>query len=67
MQSSSTPGGESPLGIEIDPGLTYESHEGFTAALEYAALFPLGGLDNVQEGLTAKPAQLLRLRLQMVY
>lgn len=67
MQSSSTPGGESPLGIEIDPGLTYESHEGFTAALEYAALFPLAGLDNVQEGLTAKPAQLLRLRLQMVY
>jgi len=67
VQSSSTPSGESPLGIEIDPSIVYETHEGFTAAIEYAVLFPLGGLDNPALGLTAKPAQLLRLRLQLVY
>ena len=63
VQSSSTPGGESPLGIEIDPGLTYQTPDGFFASLEYAALFPLAGLDNPAMGLRAQPAQLLRLRL----
>ena len=40
---------------------------GFVAALEYAVLFPLAGLDNPVLGLPPQPAQLLRLRLQMVY
>ena len=67
MEPTSTPGGQRPLGIELDPALTYESREGFIAALEYAVLFPLAGLDNPALGLGATPAQLLRLRLQMLY
>jgi uncharacterized protein (TIGR04551 family) len=67
VEPSSTPGGESPLGVEVDPALLYETREGFVAALEYAALFPLAGLDNPVLGLPPQPAQLLRLRLQMVY
>ena len=67
VEPSSTPGGDRPLGVEVDPALTYQTHEGFVAALEYAALFPLSGLDNPALGLGASPAQLLRLRLQMLY
>ena len=67
MQPTSTPSGQRPLGIELDPALTYESREGFIAAVEYAVLFPLAGLDNPALGLGATPAQLLRLRLQMLY
>lgn len=67
MQPSSTPSGQRPLGIELDPALTYESREGFIVALEYAVLLPLAGLDNPVLGLSATPAQLLRLRLQMLY
>lgn len=65
--ASSTPGNRSPLGVEIDPALTYESGDGFTAAVEYAVLFPLSGFSNPEAGLTATPAQLLRLRLQLAY
>jgi uncharacterized protein (TIGR04551 family) len=67
VEPTSTPSGDRPLGIEIDPALNYESREGFIAALEYAVLFPLSGLDNPDSGLGAQPAQLLRLRLQMLY
>ena len=67
MEPSSTPGGDRPLGIELDPALTYESREGFIAAVEYAVLFPLSGLANPGAGLSGTPAQLLRLRLQMFY
>lgn len=67
VEPASTPGGDRPLGIELDPALTYETREGFIAALEYAVLFPLSGFDNPAMGLGATPAQLLRLRLQMVY
>lgn len=67
VEPASTPGGDRPLGIEVDPGLIYQSREGFVAALEYAVLFPLAGLDNPALGLGATPAQLLRLRLQMLY
>jgi uncharacterized protein (TIGR04551 family) len=63
MQKSSAPGGKSPLGVEVDPTFAYVHDDGFAAALEHAVLFPLGGLDNVELGLPAKPAQLLRLRL----
>ena len=61
--AESTPGGKSPLGIEIDPTLSYWSRDGFGAALEHAVLFPLAGLDNPVAHLNAKPAQLIRLRL----
>ncbi|HEY3355568.1 MAG TPA: TIGR04551 family protein, partial [Polyangia bacterium] len=65
--AESTPGGQRPLGVEVDPTLYYHARDGFNAALEYAVLFPLAGLDNPQAGLTAKPAQLVRLRLIYVY
>jgi len=63
VYASSTPGGERPLGVELDPTLEYHSDNGFAVRLEYAALFPLSGLDNTELGLDAKPAQLLRLHL----
>lgn len=63
VRPAGTPGGSSPLGIELDPTLSYGAKDGFGAALEHAVLFPLSGLDNVQLGLRAKPAQLIRLRL----
>jgi len=65
--SASTPGGKAPLGVELDPTLSYGSKDGFGAALEHAVLFPLGGLDNVDLGLKAKPAQLVKLRLMYAF
>jgi uncharacterized protein (TIGR04551 family) len=67
VEATSTPGNRNPLGVELDPAITYQSRDGFVAALEYGVLFPLSGLANPAAGLTATPAQLLRLRLQMVY
>jgi uncharacterized protein (TIGR04551 family) len=63
VYGASAPGLKSPLGIELDPTLAYGARDGFGAALEYAALFPLAGLDNPTLGLRARPAQLIRLRL----
>jgi hypothetical protein len=63
MYSSSTPGGAEPLGIELDPSVTYLSRDKFGLSLDYAVLFPLAGLDNVAQGISAKPAQSLRLQL----
>lgn len=63
VEPSSTPGNDRPLGIELDPSLYYTTTEGFFAALDYAVLFPLSGLDNPTLGLRAQPAQLVRLRL----
>lgn len=65
LYATSTPGGANALGVEIDPSLDYVSRDKFRLGLDYAALFPLAGLDNMVEGLPARPAQLLRLR--MVY
>jgi uncharacterized protein (TIGR04551 family) len=65
--ATSTPGGKAPLGVEIDPTLSYGSKDGFGAAIEHAVLIPLAGLDNVELGLKAKPAQLVRLRLTYAF
>jgi uncharacterized protein (TIGR04551 family) len=67
MEPTSAPGGERPLGVELDPTIAYRSRDGFAAALEHAVLFPLGGLGNRDLGLSARPAQLLRLRLQYFF
>lgn len=67
VESASAPGGESPLGLEVDPTLVYESRDGFMLALDYAALFPFAGLDNPAAGLTARPAQLARLRVHFAF
>jgi len=65
--SNWSPSGDLPLGVEVDPSLTYRSRDGFFAALEYAALFPLSGLDNVAAGLKAQPAQSIRVRLAFLF
>jgi uncharacterized protein (TIGR04551 family) len=67
LEAASTPGGESPLGIELDPSITYSTDDGFDAAIDYAVLFPLAGLDNPAEGMTASPGQQVRLRLAYVF
>lgn len=61
VNPESAPGGRRPLGVEVDPTLSYESRDGFVLALEQATLIPLAGLDNPGLGLKAKPAQLWRL------
>jgi uncharacterized protein (TIGR04551 family) len=61
--AESAPGGDKPLGLEIDPTLAYVSPFGFRAAIEQATLVPFAGLDNPQAGLDARVAHLWRLRL----
>ncbi len=66
VERSSTPSGKAPLGVEIDPSLVFETHA-FLAALDYAVLFPLEGFDNTIANLSAKPAQLVRVRLNYLF
>lgn len=63
VYASSTPGGRTALGLEGNTALNWVSRDGFDVLLEYAALFPLAGLDNPVQRLSARPAQLLRARL----
>lgn len=63
----SAPGGANYLGVEIDPTISYISDVGFRADLEQATFVPGPGLDNVELGLPATPAQLWRLRLTYAY
>lgn len=65
--ASSTPGNSQPLGVEVDPTLAYKNRDGFSVALEHGALFPLSGLDNVQKKLSAKPAQIARVRVTYAF
>lgn len=67
VNAESAPGGQRPLGVEIDPTLVYRSRDGFELALEQATLFPLSGLDNPALGLDAKPAQLWRTRVAFYF
>jgi uncharacterized protein (TIGR04551 family) len=66
VEASSTLSGKAPLGVELDPSLIFETHS-FLAALDYGLLFPLSGFDNVATSQAAKPAQLLRLRLNYLF
>lgn len=63
LHASSTPGGDAALGLEVDPTLAWHGTEGLSAVLEHAVLFPMAGLDNPEMGMSAKPAQVVRLRL----
>ncbi len=65
LESSSPPGQSRPLGIEINPSLTYDSHGNFSARLDHGVLFPLSGFDNLAQDLSAQPAHALRLRIAM--
>jgi uncharacterized protein (TIGR04551 family) len=62
LNATSTPGGQAPLGVELDPTIAYRHKDGFGVSLEHAVLFPLAGLDNRELNLPAKPAQMLRAR-----
>jgi uncharacterized protein (TIGR04551 family) len=67
VEPTSTPGGARALGVEIDPGLSYVTRDGFRASLEYALFVPGAGFDNPGDGLTARPAQLARLTLGYLF
>ena len=55
----STPSGDAPARRrDRSRASSYASRDGFGAALEYAVLFPLAGLDNPAAHLSAQPAQL---------
>ncbi len=62
---ASTPTGERPLGVELDPTLAYVSDVGFSAAIEQGTFIPLSGLDG--PSLAAQPAQVWRLRLTYAF
>lgn len=62
LESTSTPGGQSPLGVELDPTIAYTHRDGFGMFVDHGVLFPLAGLDNRELNLPAKPAQMLRVR-----
>ncbi|MBI4815122.1 MAG: TIGR04551 family protein [Deltaproteobacteria bacterium] len=62
VYAESTPSGQKPLGIELDPTLAWINRDGFRLTLEHAVLFPLSGFDNPGAGLDARPAQLVRGR-----
>ena len=65
VESASTPGGDSGLGIEIDPELRYATREGFAAAITPAVFLPGPAFDNTM--LEAKPAYAVRARLWFVF
>jgi uncharacterized protein (TIGR04551 family) len=60
LESSSAPGGDNALGLELDPTLAYENADGWAIVADYAVLFPFAGLSNAAAGLDAQPAQLAR-------
>ncbi len=66
-EPSSTPGLKAPLGVELDPSLTYKSGDNFSAALDYALLLPLKGLDHPEAGLVAQTAHLLKIKLSYLF
>ena len=67
VYASSTPGGKTPLGFEVDPTLSYMSNDGFGIALEGAVFFPGSAFNNLEARLTARAAQLLRIRLLFLF
>ncbi|MEM9189940.1 MAG: TIGR04551 family protein [Myxococcota bacterium] len=62
LEASSTPGGASALGVEVDPSISYENSEGWAIQIDYGVLFPMAGFDNPTLGLGATTAQVLRAR-----
>ncbi|MGM0557662.1 MAG: TIGR04551 family protein [Myxococcota bacterium] len=63
VNEQSTPGGARPLGLELDPTLTYRNEDGFSMSFIYGVLFPGAGFDNPELGRQAQPAHLFRWRV----
>ena len=53
--------------LRARPHVTWGHQDGFSIVLEYAVLFPFSAFNNPALGLTAQPAQLLRLRLNYAF
>ncbi|MFB6263663.1 MAG: TIGR04551 family protein, partial [Bradymonadaceae bacterium] len=58
VQPASTPGGASPLGLELDPSLVYRNLRGFEVSLDYGVLFPVWMLEATDR----RRARLTRFR-----
>jgi len=56
LDEGGTPGSDLDLGVEADLTAFLQLGTSFDARLVFAALFPLGGLDNAALGLDAEPA-----------
>lgn len=64
MEPTSTPSGARDLGMEFDPSIRYVNGR-FAVAADYALLLPGSAFDNPATGLSAQPAQLGRLRMNV--
>ncbi len=63
VKASSTPGGQSFMGVEIDPGLSYETRDGFRFALAHGLFFPGNAFNRRADNRAVRSAQLFRARL----
>ena len=70
----SVPTRKRPLGIEIDASVNYLSDDGFVASLAYGVLFPLAGLDQLENPanpdlgtISADTAQAVRAFFGVIY
>lgn len=61
VMQESTPGGASPLGLEVDPSIGYRNERGFQLVFDYGVLFPFEGLHAREGNVGASPAQLFKL------
>ncbi len=66
LQEASPPGGQRPLGVELDLGASFKFDRSFVVRLGFGVLVPLSGLDNVALGLKAKPATTLHVLMGFV-
>ncbi|HUS30972.1 MAG TPA: TIGR04551 family protein, partial [Kofleriaceae bacterium] len=65
VEPTSTPSGQRPLGVELDPELRYAHKDGFAINFAYGLLFPGAAFDGTT--LPAKPAQCFRLRMGFAF
>ncbi|MFT3697259.1 MAG: TIGR04551 family protein [Kofleriaceae bacterium] len=65
IYGSSTPSGQTPLGIELDPELRYASRDGFALTIDYGVLAPGSAFDGTN--LKAQPAQSIRARVGFAF
>jgi len=66
LEANTPPGGERPLGVEVDLGASFQFDRSFVVRLGFGLLVPLAGLDNVALGLRAKPATTLHALMGFV-
>jgi uncharacterized protein (TIGR04551 family) len=67
MNEQTPPGGERPLGVEVDVLAAYRYDEAFEVRMGFGTLFPLAGLSNNTLGLDAEPAVTLHTILAYLF